>query len=62
LNHSYCPEDGVQPHADHGVAVVQLRNGKNAFWREYQRKGSPSFADFLKKDGKKWQWTIRNYP
>jgi uncharacterized protein YciI len=48
--------------ADHGVAVVELREGRIAFWREYQRKGPFPFEAFLALDGKGWQWTIRNYP
>ena len=47
---------------DHGVAVVELKDGRIAFWREYQRKGPPLFGDFLAVEGKKWQWTIDNYP
>jgi ketosteroid isomerase-like protein len=48
--------------ADHGVAVVELRDGRIAFWREYQRKGSPHFENFIGVDGKTWQWHIGNYP
>lgn len=33
--------------ANHGVAVVELRDGKIAVWREYQRKGPVEFEDFL---------------
>ena len=49
-------------HADHGVVVVELREGRIAFWREYQQKGPVSFEQFLDKHEKQWQWTIRNYP
>jgi ketosteroid isomerase-like protein len=48
--------------ADHGVVVVQLRDGRIAFWREYQQKGPVSFNRFLDKDEKEWKWTIENYP
>jgi len=48
--------------AIHGVAVVEVRDGRIAFWREYQRKGPQPFEDFLATAGKDWQWTIRNYP
>lgn len=53
---------GGQSQADHGVAVVELRNGLIAFWREYQRKGPSPFSDFLSVDGKEWQWDAGNYP
>jgi hypothetical protein len=48
--------------ADHGVVVVELRNGRIAFWREYQQKGPVSFERFIDKNGKEWKWTIKNYP
>jgi hypothetical protein len=48
--------------ADHGVVVVELRERRIAFWREYQRKGSNSFADFIAVQGKQWRWSIENYP
>ena len=51
-----------QPSADHGVAVVELRQGRIAIWREYQRKGPSSFSEFLSTQGKAWQWHIGNYP
>ena len=51
-----------QKTADHGVAVVEVRDGRIAFWREYQRKGPQPFETFLATEGKDWQWTIRNYP
>jgi ketosteroid isomerase-like protein len=51
-----------RPSADHGVIVVQLRDGRIATWREYQRKGPTSFADFIAVEGKNWQWHIGNYP
>ncbi len=48
--------------ADHGVVIVNIRNGRIASWREYQRKGLSAFEDFVRLDGKKWQWHIGNYP
>lgn len=48
--------------ADHGIVVVELRDGKIAFWREYQRKGPSVFRDFIGTEGKTWQWHIGNYP
>jgi uncharacterized protein YciI len=48
--------------ADHGAVVVELRDGKIAFWREYQRKGPMPFEVFAATEGKGWQWTIKNYP
>ena len=48
--------------ADHGVAVVDVRDERIAFWREYQRKGPVAFADFFAVEGKTWQWHIGNYP
>jgi ketosteroid isomerase-like protein len=48
--------------ADHGVVVVELRDGRIAFWREYQQKGPVSFDRFLDKNEKEWNWTIGNYP
>ena len=48
--------------ADHGVAVVELENGRIRFWREYQRKGPAAVEEFLRVDGKRWQWHIGNYP
>ena len=44
------------------MAVVELRDGRIAFWREYQRKGPLPHEAFLAPEGKDWQWTIRNYP
>lgn len=48
--------------ADHGVIVVEIRDGKIAVWREYQRKGPSAFQDFIGTEGKTWQWHIGNYP
>jgi hypothetical protein len=51
-----------EPTADHGVVVVELRDGRVAFWREYQQKGPTSFEQFLDTKDKPWRWTIENYP
>ena len=48
--------------ADHGVVVVELRNGRIVFWREYQQKGPTSCERFLDTKDKRWRWTIENYP
>ena len=48
--------------ADHGVAVVELRGGRIAVWREYLSAGPGSFAEFVARVGKTWQWHIGNYP
>jgi ketosteroid isomerase-like protein len=48
--------------ADHGVIVVELRDGRIAFWREYQRTGPSAFPDFIATTGKTWRWHIGNYP
>ena len=48
--------------ANHGVVVVELRDGRIAFWREYQRTGPSAFQDFIRTEGKTWQWHIGNYP
>lgn len=51
-----------QATADHGIIVVELRDGQIAFWREYQRQGPSAFKDFIAITGKTWQWHIENYP
>lgn len=48
--------------ADHGVVIVDIRDGKIASWREYLRKGPSAFEDFVRLVGKRWQWHIGNYP
>ena len=50
------------PLADHGVVVVELRDDRIAFWREYQRKGQAERSEFLATEGKDWEWHIGNYP
>jgi ketosteroid isomerase-like protein len=48
--------------AEHGLAVVELQNGRIAFWREYLQKGPANFQTFLALQGKTWRWHIGNYP
>jgi ketosteroid isomerase-like protein len=48
--------------ADHGVAVLELRDGRIAHWREYQAKGPADRERFLAVDGKRWRWHGGNYP
>lgn len=48
--------------SDVGIVVVELKNGKIKFWREYQRKGPTDFNTFLQIENKKWVWHIGNYP
>lgn len=53
------PEDAD---ADHGVVIIDVRDGRIARWREYQVKGPADWDDFLAVDGKDWTWTIETYP
>ena len=48
--------------ADHGVAVVEIAEGRIAVWREYQRKGPAASPEFTAIEGKSWEWHIGNYP
>jgi ketosteroid isomerase-like protein len=48
--------------ADHGVTVVEVREGKVGSWREYFVEGPAAFPEFIAQDGKRWKWTIENYP
>jgi len=48
--------------SDVGIVVVELKNGKIKFWREYQRKGPTDFKEFLQIENKEWIWHIGNYP
>lgn len=36
----------------HGVAIVELEQGKIKFWREYDVPGALSYQDFLSEEGK----------
>ena len=51
-----------QEQADHGVAVVSLRNGLMSSWREYHYKGPADFEVFTAASGKSWEWHAGNYP
>ena len=48
--------------ADSGVVIVELKDGKIKFWREYQRKGPADFEEFIGIENKNWEWHIGNYP
>lgn len=41
----------------HGVAIIELEKGKVRLWREYDMKSNLSYADFLKIEGKDFQFT-----
>jgi hypothetical protein len=41
----------------HGMVVVDIKNDKITFWREYDVAGNLSYEDFLKIDGKDFQFT-----
>jgi ketosteroid isomerase-like protein len=49
------------PSADHGVAIIEVRDGRIASWREYQTKGPVDRRAFLALD-KDWAWHVGNYP
>lgn len=44
----------------HGVAVVDIEDGKIKFWREYDVSGNLSYDDFLKTEGKDFDFTGRS--
>lgn len=46
-----------QAKADHGVAVVHVRQGRIVSWREYFQEGPASFEEFVAVEGKRWKWT-----
>jgi ketosteroid isomerase-like protein len=46
---------------DHGVAIVDLRDGRIRSWREYLTKGPASQEDFLALEGRSWKWHIGRY-
>ena len=46
--------------AVHGVAVVQLADGRIQSWREYLVKGPADQDRFLAVEGKDWRWHIGN--
>lgn len=41
----------------HGVAIVEVENEKIKFWREYDTTGNLSYEDFIKTEGKEFQFT-----
>lgn len=52
---------GEEP-ADHGVAVVDVADGRIRAWREYLVKGPSDQERFVSVDGKDWRWHAGNYP
>lgn len=48
--------------ATHGVAIIELRDGRIARWHEYLQPGPAAREHFLSLEGKSWQWHIGNYP
>jgi ketosteroid isomerase-like protein len=48
--------------ADHGIAVIELRDGRIARWTEYLQQGPLSRDEFLRIEGKTWRWHGGNYP
>lgn len=54
----YSFHNGGRDTAAHGVAVLELRGGKIAVWREYQQRGEIDYQEFLRTDGKRWKWTV----
>jgi ketosteroid isomerase-like protein len=47
--------------ADHGVAIVTLRDGRISTWREYLTRGPAEFERFVARDAKTWRWHIGSY-
>ncbi len=45
--------------ASHGVAVIEVTEGRISSWREYFESGPSSFLRFVARDGKNWEWTAR---
>jgi hypothetical protein len=46
---------------DHGVAIIVVRDGLIAHWREYVQKGPADQDAFLAVEGKEWTWHIGRY-
>lgn len=44
-----------------GVVIIELTDGKISFWREYFTDGPTNFKEFLKVEGKDWEWTVEDY-
>jgi hypothetical protein len=55
-------DSGIESRSATALIVVEIREGRIAAWREYQRKGPGDFGDFIAHDDKDWQWHIGNYP
>lgn len=43
----------------HGVSIVELQDRKIRFWREYDVVTNLSYEEFLKTEGKKFTFTIK---
>lgn len=54
----YSFKNGGRSTAVHGIAVVEIRDGRIKTWREYQRRGDIEFEDFNNPEGKDWQTTV----
>lgn len=57
----YSFKNGGRTTAVHGVAVVQIENGKIRVWREYQRRGAIDFDEFHQVEGKNWESTAPDF-
>lgn len=49
-----------QEPVDHGVAIVDVADGRIRGWREYLVKGPADHDRFLGLEGKDWHWHIGN--
>lgn len=54
----YSFKNGGRTNAVHGVAVVEIADGKIRIWREYQQRGAIDFEEFHRPDNKEWQTTV----
>lgn len=54
----YSFKNGGRTTAVHGVAVVEIVDGKIRIWREYQRRGDIDFDAFHDPDTKDWRTTV----
>ncbi len=53
----YTFHNGGRETAAHGVAVVEIHDGKIRVWREYQQRGPIRFEEFHDPSDKQWEWT-----
>lgn len=60
--HYIFSSSGASENAIYGVCVVDIRDERIAFWREFQRRGPAAYDQFFSSQGKTWQWSIANYP